>query len=182
MIQMENIIENNEDVCFICLYNDNELHDFPCKNCKLKIHLECFHNYLKTFENNKICSVCKNNMTIEEILIQDNDSDDNFSDSSDELEEYTYANIIRVKIKRLFKCISKFLKNLFKIITFLCFNYFLGFIVLNTFNLPLKVIDNKENSIFIFLLNILVISLVFSFFSILLFSYIHNYVGYNNIR
>ena len=52
-INIENDIDN--DNCFICLDNEDVL-DFPCENCKLKIHKDCYIEYIKNF---KKCSVCR---------------------------------------------------------------------------------------------------------------------------
>jgi hypothetical protein len=68
MITIKNINIKN-DSCFICLYNDGNIHDFPCKNCKLKIHLKCLYDYLNQFENSNICCVCKNKIIFNKKII-----------------------------------------------------------------------------------------------------------------
>jgi hypothetical protein len=179
MIELKNIkIENNDYDCFICLYNDGDIHDFPCKNCKLKIHLKCLYDYLNQFENNNICSVCKNEIIIDKRMIiyennTDSESDTNSDTNSDtysdyDLEEYTFRNRLKIKIKRILNLIKYFIKLLLNIFFLLLFSYFIGYIFFKTFNLPLDVIRNDKNLLLIDIVNFFLIGSIFGLFLLII--------------
>lgn len=168
MIKLEefkNEEENEEDICFICL-DKNDLHDFPCKNCKLKIHLNCLYDYIDSFENNDICSVCKNEITIDPIL-EDSDSE------SEELYEYTYYNLLKYRLKKLIKFICFIFSNLIKLLSILTIGNFVGYIFFSSFGLPLYIIRNDENLIIVEILNFILIGIIFGVLSLILMYYLY---------
>jgi len=182
MIELKDIkIDNDNHICFICLHNDYTLHDFPCKNCKLKIHLKCFHDYINKFENSKICSVCKKDVILDQSLLKYNNDDldidnddysiesDTDSDDSDDIQYNTIYNRVKFKIKIILNKFLNYMKKFIYFILILFLGNFIGYIFFSTFNIPFYIIkDNSYNSLLINLINFILIGSIFSFFILLI--------------